>query len=726
MKMSRTSRAWIMVLLAGLVVLAGCARSPEAKKVRHLGRADQYFAREDFREAVIEYQNVLRIEAGNRHAIQRLGLAHYQLGSLAQAFPYLLKSRELDADNIRVRIKLGTIYLLGRRLEEARKEAAFILDKDAKNVEGLSLLAAAARTPGEVDTAILRLEGVRAASGDQAKLHLVLGGLYVRKQDLAAAEHAYKEAVTREPKSVEAHLALGNLYMAKRDVAQAEREFKAAADLAPVNSPASLRLADFYFRASRADEGKRVLSEITQKAPDYLPAWQRLAEIEFTQGKYEDTAKALQVILERNPSDLDGLLLQGRMKLAKGEPADAIQDFQRVLKLEPRLAVAHYQLALAHLRAGNTQQARAELNEAAGMDPNSMEAALLGAELDIRMGAIAPAIEALERITANRPREVNAHILLGLAYLSKREPVKATEVYRKIVALAPKDPRGPHLVGLGLLAQGKRAEAQREFEASLALAPAYVDPLAQLVSVAFDEKKADLALARVQRQITLVPNSGELQFLLGEIHRVRGDPMRAETAYLKALELQPRLVGPYLQLGEVYAQKGDDDQALAKLEGALRLNPQNLPALMLSGVIYYRRGDVSKAEEVYEKALAVNPRFAPAANNLAYLLSARGRDKEKALQWAQKAKEVAPDDPHISDTLGWILYNRGVYQRAFTLLKESAAKLPESPEVQYHFGMASLKAGDKETAKKSLATAAASPANFVGKEEAKKALAQLK
>jgi Flp pilus assembly protein TadD len=147
---------------------------------------------------------------------------------------------------------------------------------------------------------------------------------------------------------------------------------------------------------------------------------------------------------------------------------------------------------------------------------------------------------------------------------------------------------------------------------------------------------------------------------------------------------------------------------------------------MLSGVIYYRRGDVSKAEEVYERALAVNPRFAPAANNLAYLLSARGGDKEKALQLAQKAKEVAPDDPHISDTLGRILYNRGVYQRALTLLKESAAKLPESPEVQYHFGMASLKAGDKETAKKSLATAAASPVNFVGKEEAKKALAQLK
>ena len=73
------------------------------------------------------------------------------------------------------------------------------------------------------------------------------------------------------------------------------------------------------------------------------------------------------------------------------------------------------------------------------------------------------------------------------------------------------------------------------------------------------------------------------------------------------------------------------------------------------------------------------PRFAPAANNLAWLYSEHGGDKEKALELAQRAKEAAPDDPHISDTLGWILYKRGVYQRAVGLLKESAAKLPDQP-----------------------------------------------
>src|SRR5207245_7632446 len=136
--------------------------------------------------------------------------------------------------------------------------------------------------------------------------------------------------------------------------------------------------------------------------------------------------------------------------------------------------------------------------------------------------------------------------------------------------------------------------------------------------------------------------------------------------------------------------------ALARVAEALKVNPKNPVAHMLSGIIYERKGDMPKAVQAYEQVLALNPRSAAAANNLAYLYSEHGGDKEKALQLAQMAKEVAPEEPHISDTLGWILYKRCVNQRAFTLLKESAAKLPENPEVQYHLGMAALTAWDTE------------------------------
>jgi len=148
--MFRRTRGWPLLLLIGLLLAGGCDRSPEAKKARHLERGDRYFKKEQYREAVIEYRNVLRIEPTNPRAFEGLGLSHYQLGEAGQAFRYLLKAQELNPNNVDVRLKLGTIYLAGRRPEEAEAEAAFVLEKDPKNLEALILLAGAADTPEEL------------------------------------------------------------------------------------------------------------------------------------------------------------------------------------------------------------------------------------------------------------------------------------------------------------------------------------------------------------------------------------------------------------------------------------------------------------------------------------------------------------------------------------------------------------------------------------------------
>jgi tetratricopeptide (TPR) repeat protein len=276
--------------------------------------------------------------------------------------------------------------------------------------------------------------------------------------------------------------------------------------------------------------------------------------------------------------------------------------------------------------------------------------------------------------------------------------------------------------------RAKDAEARKEFETSLALAPGLVEPLSQLVAMAFAAKGQDTAIERVRRQIALVPQSAALHHLLGVVHVTRKEPDRAEAAFLKALDLDPSSYHTYVALGRIYAETGRPDQALARLAEARKANPKDPVAHILTGMIHEQKGDIPKAVQAYEQALALNPRSALAGNNLAYLYSEHGGDKEKALQLAQLAKEEAPAEPQVSDTLGWILYKykRGVYQRALALLKESAAKLPESPEVQYHLGMAALKVGDMEAAKRSLAAATAAPKDFVGKEEVRRALAQLK
>src|SRR5215470_9439187 len=128
--MLRIMRISTVFSLTALLALTGCTRSPEAQKARHLDRGDKYFQREQYREAVIEYGNVLRIDRTNARAEHQLALTYYQLGDFQRAYPYFVKFAETEPDNVDMRIKLARIYFLGRRPAEAHGQVGAVLAKE--------------------------------------------------------------------------------------------------------------------------------------------------------------------------------------------------------------------------------------------------------------------------------------------------------------------------------------------------------------------------------------------------------------------------------------------------------------------------------------------------------------------------------------------------------------------------------------------------------------------
>lgn len=107
----------------------------------------------------------------------------------------------------------------------------------------------------------------------------------------------------------------------------------------------------------------------------------------------------------------------------------------------------------------------------------------------------------------------------------------------------------------------------------------------------------------------------------------------------------------------------------------------------------------------YKQALDIDANFGPAANNLAWHYAEREGKLDVALELARRAKTALPDDPYVADTLGWVLYRRGLYAAAIGPLKESAEKLADKAEVRYHLGMAYLRNGDKDKARGELQAA---------------------
>lgn len=417
---------------------------------------------------------------------------------------------------------------------------------------------------------------------------------------------------------------------------------------------------------------------------------------------------------------------RGDIDFGKQSYGAAIDEYTQAARFEPDDPHIIRQLGLAHKALGHRPDAYIYLQKARELNPADTVVGVTLASMFLADGRFGPATTEASRVLSRAPKNLEALDLLGSAYLANQDPTSALETFRKIVDVAPRDARGPYLVGLALLAQAKVTEAMRSFQAALDLSPSFVDPLTQLVRIDIAANRRDAALTRVQKQIAIGGDSAKLHELLGTVYLARGERERADSAFRKAIALSPRSADSFARLGALDLATGKPDQALAIADSSLKVDPRNLNALLTQGVAYEQEGDMKRAKAAYEAALAVNPRYSDAANNLAMLLVNEDSTNSRALELAEMARASSPEDPRISDTLGWILYKRGNYERAAVLFAEAAAKMPDEPTVAYHLGIARFKVGDAAGARNALTRAVNARSPFPEREAAQKALASLK
>ena len=141
----------------------------------------------------------------------------------------------------------------------------------------------------------------------------------------------------------------------------------------------------------------------------------------------------------------------------------------------------------------------------------------------------------------------------------------------------------------------------------------------------------------------------------------------------------PNYLRSYYALARIYLSKKQEDKAIAQYQAILEKNPNQTGPHMMLGTIYDMQKRFDLSEKHYRAALAINPEFAPAANNLAYLCVSQGKDVDEALKYARIAKEKMPKDPAVMDTLGWIYYQKGLYDSAIAEFTDSLASWPTTP-----------------------------------------------
>ncbi len=709
---------YMWMALTSAILVVGCGG--KTAQQRHMERANRFFERERYAEAIVSYLSVLQKDRENTEAIRQLGLAYYHTEDLGRAFPLLREAVNREPERLDLKIKLARLYLAGGAPEDALDLAEDVLDVESSNLDALVIFADACVAPDLIEDGLSMLASAREFHAQQSRYHLALGGLRLRKGDLDAAEEALSEAIRLAPDDPDAYVMRSELHSMKQDREAARADLKKAYELAPPVSLAALRWVAFNRAEGRMNDARKLLAAMIAESPRFVPALYELAAIDAAEQRYDESVAGLKKTLGINPKHLPSLLLQARIGLLQGRVDESEKLLEEVLREFPNSPQAHLEMARVQLRKGNSAKADYELREALRLAPQYVEAALALSELDIRAGRYAAAIGRLLPVARSpSPVRPSALLLVGAAQRMSGAWEDSLKTYGELAGLLPESPEPPFLAGLTYQAAGRPDEAARAFEQALEVAPGYVPALDRLVAMDVEQARLQEALKRVEQQIEKAPGVAGMYYVRASVAVQLENWPLVEESLLMVLQTDPQFSAAYRDLGRLYVRQGRIDEALDKFNAAMGVNPRDVASLMMMGVLHEQEGRIDQALETYERILKIEPRFVGALNNVAYQLALQGKNLDRAVELAQRARELAPLDPAIADTLGLVALKRKDYRWAQGLLEEGTRQLGGEPEVWYRLALARHGLGNEEGAREALARALAIERDFPGRDEAR-------
>lgn len=755
----------ILWLTLASAVLVGCSHDPNVRKQKYLESGERYFAKEKYREAIIQLSNALQVDANFADAHYQLAQSYLKLEQWRQAYEELSRTLELQPQNYAAHLDLANLLIAGRDLKQAQEHTDLLLEKQPNNIEVhdavANLLAAQGNLPGAIQEA---QKAINLGPG-RWESYLAMGGLEMRANQPDLADPNFKKAVELDPKAIPARLALGNYYQFRRQFPEAEQQVLTAIKADPQNPDPRSALVQLYMAQGKKSQAEDSLKQVKHDFPDNSVGYRMLGDFYFAVGDVEkalaeytslyqahpkdirvkknyvqllilsnrlDTAEKLNdEILKISPNDEDALICRGQIQNREGHPNDAAETLQTVINNDTDNAIAHYHLGLALDALGKAQRAETEWQDAARLRPDLVEAQRALANAALRKGDLSGMEQYATNVIALQPLSPDGYALRAVSLMNRQQFVRAEQDVRKTIEVAPQNPLGYIQMGNLKLVQQQFRDAESSFQQALNLDPSSADALAGLMNTYLAQKAPDKALAAANAQVAKVPNSSSFYDLLGTVlFKSKGDTGGAMAAFKKSVELDKNNADALTKLGQLQSASGAIDDAIATYQNSLKDNPRQPDLYVLIGGLYESKQDWEHARQMYQKALEISPENPLASNNLAYLILRTGGNVDVALSLAQTARRGMPDSPNAADTLGWIFYQKGAYKSAIDQFQEALRlgeknKAPENATLHYHLGLAYEKIDQPRLARQHLQRVLKIDPNYSEAADVRKQLAQL-
>ncbi len=437
-----------------------------------------------------------------------------------------------------------------------------------------------------------------------------------------------------------------------------------------------------------------------QADPESTQARLVIATLLVSQAQLTEAQPHIEKWIAADPANVGQSFLQLSSLLGRHKDKTAVVKLmQKLAQPYPDVAEVHLAVAQAAFEAGESAIALDEVRVVLKLRPDWELAALFHAQM-LQRRSNAEAMQYLAEYLKNHPGARDAR--LNYARL--------------------------------LVNEKKFSEARSQFEVLLAEVPQNADVTMAVALLAIQAKDYDAAETQLRHLLDNdYKDPDAVRFYLGQINEEReryGEALKwfgaigpgehfinSRARYAGVLALQGRLAEARNYLQQTSAQDSRQRVRLVQAEAQLLRDAREYQeAFNLLGETLAKQPDAP--DLLYDHAMAaekvnridvleanlrqlmkIQPANAHAYNALGYTLADRNERLPEAHTLIETALKLAPEDPFIMDSMGWVLYRLGRHQEGLDYLQRAFALRPDA-EIAAHLGEVLWNQGQREQAQK--------------------------
>ena len=466
----------------------------------------------------------------------------------------------------------------------------------------------------------------------QAGASFMRGHLLELEGRLVEAAEAYEAAARLDPTSVQLQRHLVQIWQRAGNSERAIEHAERAIELEPGDERTNRALAALYIASQRYQEAVDLLEPAYQEGGLSEEGLFGLFNLYRQIEDYEGAERVAAEMISRSPSSLRGYLALGAALESNEQPDAAEQVYRRALKIAPDQASVFDAIARLRRRAGDIPAELELLQEKLAVLPGDASSLLRMAQLYDEQSDRETAIETLESLVALHPSHMGAQFQLGIFYFQADRHADAISRLELVIQESANAPTFPllhevrYFLGLVHYDAGDKDEALEALRLVPSDSKRFSDARMLMARMLEERKDFPAALAEARRGVLADPTSVPVQ----------------------------------VSLAGLLQRSGDFRGAVELMEELIRAHPDNPDLYYDLGLIYGEAGHEERVLEIMHEVIERDPNHANALNYVGYSWAEKAVRLDDAERMIRRAIALRPNDGYITDSLGWVLYQRGL------------------------------------------------------------------